>query len=269
MSDERLHAPTLIAVDVGNSRVKWGRFVDGMLTNVVSLPVADAAAHGRQIAAWNLLSPCDGAGSPTCLWAVASVNPDYSRPLVEWIRGRGFATTLELDNPEMLPLRVEVERPEAVGIDRLLDAVAANARRPAGRAAVIVDAGSAITVDAVSADGTFLGGAIAAGLGLSARALNEFTYWLPLIAVASAPEAVGRSTPDAMRSGLFWGIVGAINELVSRVAASLGGDPVVFLTGGDGELMAPHLARPVELVPELTLHGIYLANEHARTGRAN
>ncbi len=266
MSDERSSALNLIAVDVGNSRAKWGRFENGQLRETASLPLGDLAAADAQFATWNINSALVTPHS-SLSWAIASVNPDGSRPIVDWIKARGFQSAVELDDPSLLPLCVELERPAAVGIDRLLDAVAVNARRPAGRAAVIVDAGSAITVDAVSAGGAFVGGTIAAGLSLSARALHEFTYWLPLLDVRSAPAAVGKSTPDAMQSGLFWGTVGAVKELVARVAASLGGDPVVYVTGGDGERLAPHLNRPVELVADLTLHGICLAAQHVKPTR--
>lgn len=250
----------MVAVDVGNSRVKWGLFVDSRLVHVASLPVADESAYDQQLRNWSL------AGTDVN-WSVASVNLDGSESLLRWILDRNFPVPFELNDPAMLPLRVELSRPEAVGIDRLLDAVAVNDRRPAGRPAVIVDAGSAITVDAVGSDGAFIGGTIAIGLGLSARALHEFTYWLPLVQASSPPAPLGQSTPEAMLSGLFWGTVGAIKELVRRVAASLDGVPVVYLTGGDAELLGPHMDRSVELVPELTLHGIHLAYEHFRSHR--
>lgn len=286
----------MIAVDVGNSRMKWGLFVDSKLTESASLPLGDSTAYDEQLHRWQLhgslsrnepspgtqypeLSnqysvPATSAVPPASRdllrnvdWAVATVNPDGSEPLLAWIHDRGFSRPIELDDPAMLPLRVELSRAESVGIDRLLNAVAINARRPAGRPAVVVDAGSAITVDAVTPDGAFIGGAIAIGLGVSARALHEFTYWLPLVQVSAAPAPVGKSTPEAMQSGLFWGTVGAIKELVRRVAARLDGDPLVYLTGGDGELLAPHLDRPVELAPELTLHGIHFAYQYVRSRR--
>ena len=252
-------SPRLIAVDVGNSRVKWGLFILGRPALVASLPLADEDSWDRQLEKWT-----PGAAVN---WAVSSVNPDGSEPLVAWIRTRDFPSPLVLDDPSLLPLRVELDRPEAVGIDRLLNAVAVNDRRPPGTPAVIVDAGSAITVDAVSADGAFVGGTIAIGLGLAARALHEFTYWLPLLTVSAPPPAIGKSTPEAMQSGLYWGAVGAVKELVARVAASLPGQPVVYLTGGDGELLATHLDRPVERAPELTLHGIHLAYQYVRSRR--
>ena len=97
-----------------------------------------------------------------------------------------------------------------VGIDRLVDAVAVNRLREPGRAAVIVDVGTAITVDLVAADGAFLGGSILPGLAMSARAMHEFTDLLPLVDVSELsepPPALGTATEEAMRSGLFWGTV--------------------------------------------------------------
>lgn len=249
---------SVVAVDVGNSRMKAGLFIFGRLARVASLPLHDPADFEKELPLWGA---CSGSAST---WSIASVNPASSAPFVRWLRERGFTSVMELSDPADLPLRVELDRTEAVGIDRLLDAVAVNDRRPPDRPAVIVDAGSAITVDAISRDGAFLGGAIAAGLGLAARGLHEFTFWLPLVSVESPPAAIGKSTPDAMKSGLFWGTVGAIKELVRQVAAPLGGDSIVYLTGGDGERLAPHLGRPVELVSDLTLHGIYLATQHVR-----
>ncbi len=273
------HSRTLIAVDVGNSRVKWGIFIFGRLANVVSLPLGDFTAFDRQALAWQLApdhrspitnhaaatGPLTTHHSPLTSWSVASVNPDGSKPFLDWLHERGVATPLVLDDPSLLPLRVELDKPQAVGIDRLLDAVAVNARRPPGRPAVIVDAGSAITVDAVSAAGSFVGGTITVGMGLSARALHEFTYWLPQVTVTAPPPPLGKSTPDAMKSGLFWGTVGAVKELIHRMTTALDGEPVIYLTGGDSELLAAHLEIPAERVPELTLHGIYLASLHVRS----
>src|SRR5262245_30428798 len=154
----------MIAVDVGNSRLKWGLFHSGQLVHVASLPFSNDDAYDRQLQLW------ESSGS-NANWSIASVNDDGSKGFCDWIERRGFPTPYSLQDPRLLPLRVEVDRPEAVGIDRLLDAVAANARRPPGRPAVIVDAGSAITVDAVSQDGSFVGGTIAIGLSMAGRAL--------------------------------------------------------------------------------------------------
>jgi type III pantothenate kinase len=148
----------------------------------------------------------------------------------------------------------------------LLDAVAANRLRDPQRPAVVVDVGSAITVDLVSSDGAFLGGAILPGIAMSARALHEFTDLLPLIEMAELtvpPPALGTSTVPAMRSGLFWGAVGAIRQLTEQLSDSASGQPQIFLTGGAGPAVAQLLGQSAEHVPHLTLAGIVYAAQSA------
>ena len=115
-----------------------------------------------------------------------------------------------------MPIKVAVERPDWVGIDRLAGAVAANRLRDPKKAAIVVGVGTAITVDLLSADGVFRGGAILPGIAMSARALDEFTDLLPRSPadeLAIQPPALGTSTMAAIQSGLYWGAVGAIREL--------------------------------------------------------
>ena len=163
-----------------------------------------------------------------------------------------------------LPLAVRLDRPDMVGIDRLVDAVAVNRLRD-GRAAVIVDVGTAITVDLVAADGAFLGGSILPGLEMSARALHEFTDLLPFVDVSELsepPPPLGTKTEEAMRSGLFWGTVGAIRQLVEELGREAGNHPQVFLTGGAGAAVAELLVPDAQFVPHLTLAGIALSITH-------
>ena len=122
-----------------------------------------------------------------------------------------------------LPLVVKLPRPDMVGVDRLLDGLAANRLRTPGHPAVVVDVGSAITVDLIDAGGAFLGGAILPGIAMSARALHEFTDLLPQIdmaELAEPPPALGTATVAAMRSGLFWGAVGAVRQLVEQLTGN-------------------------------------------------
>jgi type III pantothenate kinase len=135
--------------------------------------------------------------------------------------------------------------------------------RTEGRAAIVVDLGSAITVDLLSPEGEFLGGAIMPGIGTAARALYERTDLLPLsplVELEQPPAPLGRSTDEALRSGLYWGAVGGIRELIERLSQAQG--PVeVFLTGGAAPAVAELLAsegRQVRFVPHLTLAGIAL-----------
>ncbi len=161
-----------------------------------------------------------------------------------------------------LPLAVRVPEPDRVGIDRLLGAVAANRLRDRERPAIVIDLGSAMTFDLISADGAFLGGAILPGVGMSARALHDFTDRLPQIPMdelAEPPPPLGTSTGEAMRSGLYWGAVGAMRELIVRLRDALGTDnrqPQVFLTGGAAPIVAQFLPGDATYVPHLVLGGI-------------
>ena len=160
-----------------------------------------------------------------------------------------------------LPLTVKLPRPDMVGVDRLLDGLAANRLRTPGRPAVVVDVGLAITVDLLDADGAFLGGAILPGIAMSARALHEFTDLLPQIdmaELAEPPPALGTATVAAMRSGLFWGAVGAVRQLVEQLTGN--SDAEVFLTGGAGPVVAQLMGTAARYVPHLTLAGIALAD---------
>lgn len=252
----------LVAVDVGNTRVKLGLFESataaGLPAPSKTLSLASLDGELAQVETW--LGPL---AANTVNWRIASVNRPTSTRLVEWLRDRAGAERVRLLASTDLPLEVRLARPDMVGIDRLAGAAAANVLRPAGKPAVIVDLGTAIKVDLVGADGAFLGGAILPGIGLSARALHEFTDLLPLINMEDlkeAPAAIGTSTVDAMRSGLFWGAIGAARELIDRFSQVLGGQPQVFLCGGAAASVTKLLAPDARYEPNLVLAGIALAH---------
>lgn len=251
------NARPMIAVDVGNTRTKFGLFApsakDGaeLPTPQTTLDFSGQAADFDELAAWIAPRRVDEID-----WRIASVNRPAGTRLIDWLREQGAAERTRLVTSRDLPLRIELPRPDMVGIDRLLGAAGANLLRDPSRPAVAVDLGTAITIDLVSAEGAFLGGAILPGIGLAARALHEFTDALPLLrmdALAQPPEPLGKSTVDAMQSGLFWGAVGASRELIGQFAAAQSSQPDVFLTGGAGASVAPLLAADCRHVPHLIL----------------
>ena len=203
-------------------------------------------------------------------WCVASVHRDGERRLAAWVRQQPERYLPASAAPRLLPIGISVEQPDRVGTDRLLAAVAANALRDPAAPAVVVDAGTAITVDLVSADGVFQGGVILAGFGTMARALARKTDLLPLVEYTpdDPPPVVGKSTIAAIRSGLFWGSVGAVRELLRRMAEPLEREPQLFVAGGDAAKLAPFLSDRGRIVPELVLAGIGLAWQHVVRGRA-
>jgi type III pantothenate kinase len=164
-----------------------------------------------------------------------------------------------------LPLEVLVAEPHKVGVDRLAAAAAAGLVRRPGCPAIIVDCGTAATVDLVSTAGAFLGGAILPGPALMARALAEGTSRLPAVAALdqSVPPAMpGRSTQEAIAAGIGWGIRGAICRLVEEARAAVGADADVVLTGGWRGAVRDALPGAIEM-PELVLAGIAMAAERA------
>lgn len=215
---------------------------------------------------------------------IAGANPTgIERVLQGWPDDFGAAPSV-INGSENFPLTIDVEEPRKVGIDRLLNAVAANVIRDAGRAAVIVDSGTATTVDYVTSAGGFAGGAILPGFELSARALHHYTALLPLVSIeelaGSAHEPVGQNTRKAIHSGLYWGQVGATRELVSRLSAPFAPPfgsapatsahhdrhrpPVLLLTGGGGPLLKTQL-QDACLEPHLALQGLALVFEAAQS----
>ena len=253
----------ILAVDVGNARIKLG-LVRGTAGGDLPEPAAILTMDGRRPEWARLATWLKELGERHLAWWVASVNRPTHTRLLDWLRGHRPADPVTLIAAGDLPLVVNVPRPDMVGIDRLLDAVAANHLRRPEKPAVVVDVGSAITVDAVSAEGAFLGGAILPGIAMSARAMHEFTDLLPLIEtsdLATPPPSVGTATVPAMQSGLFWGAVGAIRQLVQRFARDCQAEPQVFLTGGTGPAVAELVGYAARHVPHLTLAGIALTTK--------
>ena len=145
---------------------------------------------------------------------------------------------------------------DGFGADRIVDAAAVQSLY--GGPACVVDFGTATTFDAISAEGDYLGGAIAPGLGIAAEALTSRTAKLPRIELTAPPAAIGRNTVHAMQSGLVLGYVGLIEGLVARIQSELGGRAKVLATGGMAHILSD-LTPVIEAVdPMLTLDGLRL-----------
>ena len=153
-----------VVVDIGNSRMKWGVCAGGRVTDVIRLRLDDEVAWDAALAT---LPPPQAAVRK---WAVASVNPPALYRFMGWTHDRGGTVVFERHTD--LPIRVNVDEPEKVGLDRLCGAVAAKGMTPAGTPAITVDVGTAVTVNLIDADGVFQGGAIFPGPRLMARALH-------------------------------------------------------------------------------------------------
>ncbi len=164
-----------------------------------------------------------------------------------------------------LGLRLKVRTPSQVGADRILNALAL--RDLFKGPAIAIDFGTATTFDCVDASGAYIGGAILLGPNSAARALNEFTAKLPLVAVRKPRAAIGKDTEQCLQAGLYFGYLGMIREVLERTRREMGGRPRVVMTGGLASLFLADLPD-VRHEPDLTLRGLRLAAELISAARA-
>jgi type III pantothenate kinase len=271
----------LLAIEVGSSCIKVGWFpAQGGCTSDKSashLPIAAPPLpepeelrriehRGRDAAQWTaeVLDVFEELSlSADCRSVMASVHPAIAETLWQTLTERCDLKVRSLSFQD-IPLVVRLDEPHRVGVDRLLGAVAANRLRLPERSAIVVDMGTATTVNLIAADGAFEGGAILPGPLTSLRALHAATASLPLLgseAVNEPPPAIGKSTQQAMASGAFWGAVGATQELIHHMARDGVSHPDIFLTGGASGAFADVIrfeGRPVRRVPYLVQAGIKL-----------
>lgn len=264
-----------LAIDVGNSRIKFVSLITEFtageshrLPHVVNAcsTLIEGSLPWEEIQDW-----FDDQQIETCQTVVAGSNPrGIERVIQNWPQGV-LPPPVEVLNTADFPLEICVEEPRKVGLDRLLNAVAANRLRDSAQGAIIIDTGTATTIDVVSPKGSFAGGAILPGFELSAKALHNYTALLPLIPVDNLqqeePVVLGKNTTDAIRSGLFWGQLGAIRELVCQQRDQLLPNakqvpPLILLSGGGSALLAPHLEGLVRFEPLLTLQGLALVAQN-------
>jgi len=192
---------------------------------------------------------------------IASVVP----PLDAALR-RACQTSLHQDPlfvTPRLPMGIvnRYKHPAEVGADRLVNAVAVRAltRKPA----IVVDFGTATTLDCISAQGEYLGGAICPGVEMAGDALAERTARLPRVRFQEAPKhALGRTTKESLQSGLFWGYIGLVEGLLTRLKKEMAGSPVLVVTGGLATTIGPHLSGVYRIAPDLTLEGLRILWEH-------
>ena len=153
-------------------------------------------------------------------------------------------------------------KPQEIGTDRIVNALAAY--RKYKKAVIVVDIGTGTTIDAVNSKGEFLGGAIAPGVSLCAVALHEMTAKLPRVLVSRPKRVIGSNTRDCIRSGLFFGCAGLIDNLVREISREMKCKPLVIATGGDAKLISKGSKTIDRVDPNLTLEGLKFIWERKR-----
>jgi type III pantothenate kinase len=162
-----------------------------------------------------------------------------------------------------LGMKINVERPQAVGADRLCNTVAAHERYKG--AVVVVDFGTATNFDVVAENGDFDGSVIAPGANLSVEALYQAAALLPRVAIHRAQDVIGHDTISAMQSGVYWGYVGLIEGLITRIKSEYGKPMTAVATGGLSHLFRPDIPSIEHVDPDLTIRGLMLI--HARNAK--
>ncbi|MCD6303557.1 MAG: type III pantothenate kinase [Planctomycetes bacterium] len=245
--------PHVLACDVGNSAIHLAHVCGEEVTDFQSIGTGELdQLAGRLAELWRRIP------EPRRLVA-CSVNPPALERLEEAAGGIGQDVLL-VGRELPLPIATDLPSPQAVGTDRLCAAVAAYDRL--GVACVVADCGTAITIDCVSAEGVFLGGAILPGLAMAAESLHQRTAQLPRVEPSEATWTFGKDTRQAIVGGILATARGALRELVESYATELGQWPIVILTGGDAHLICPHpgdggLVQAI--VPDLAVRGAAMA----------
>src|SRR5579863_6486120 len=246
----------LLALDVGNTNLTIGAF-DG--TKLVAhwrlRTVHDQTADEWGILLRNLFSLSGHDIAKVDGVIVSSVVPPLDASLAS-MAPRYFRSEALFVNPADAGLTMRVDQPAEVGADRVVNGVAAFQKY--GGPCIIVDLGTAVNFDVVSAKGEYLGGVITAGIGISIAALFSKTARLPMVAFREPEKLIGTNTVACLQSGFYYGSLGMIDGILERLIAELGPQTKVIATGGQAGLIA-HLSKYVKQIDEhLTLEGLRL-----------
>ncbi|MBK9155963.1 MAG: type III pantothenate kinase [Chloracidobacterium sp.] len=242
----------LLAIDIGNSSIKFGIFEADKLVDRFSIPtVREYSVEELQFDRlrvqrerfFNIDSIIVGS-------VVPELDPTISEALIRQLK----VTPIFVDHSFDFGLAVEYAPLSDLGIDRLVNASAAF--REYAAPLIVCSFGTATTIDAVTAEGKFLGGAIAPGMKLMAESLKRGTAKLPLASLDPPVSLFGNSTEGSIRSGVFYGYIGSVEGIVRRFSAAIEGRPKVVGTGGFGRLVHDHAEILDVFDEELTLNGL-------------
>ena len=244
---------TFLAIDVGNTRLKWALYEAPQQGAALLAQGAEFLDHIDRLAesAWASLP------APTRMLGCVVAGDAVKRRVEEQMELWDVSANWVVASAQEAGLRNGYDHPSRLGCDRWVAMIGARqhllARGPA-RPLIVVMVGTAVTVEAIDIDGTFLGGLILPGHGIMLRALESGTAGLhvPTGEVTDFPT----NTSDALTSGGTFAIAGAVQRMVDNLQRHCGLEPVVYMTGGAGWKMAPSMSTPCELVDGLIFDGL-------------
>lgn len=241
----------LLAIDIGNTNIKTGIFDGDSLIKSCKL-ISSKNLHENQFenALRELIRDYD---IDTCV--IASVVNEVTAIVKKVSDDVLKLNSVVINNESDFGLKINVKNPNEPGIDRLANANAAKNNYPLP--AIIVDAGTAITFDIISAEGEFIGGLIMPGLDLQFNSLSKNTSQLPELSIEKFNNVIGGSTKEAILSGVVCGTAYAIEGLINKCENELGEKAVLIATGGQIDVISQYMSRKFDYnVPELTLEGL-------------
>ena len=243
----------LLAIDIGNSRI--GMAVSDSDGIHAVQRVATARPNTWAAALGEVWAGVSGARSSAVV--IGSVAPEVTARLSALIEESCGQKPLLVRDDLPLPLPLEIDNPAEVGVDRVCCAAAAHDR--IGGSCAVASFGTATTIDCVSSDGRFLGGAILPGMDMSCETLYDRTAQLPRVKPAAPNGPFARNTHDAIVNGVAYAAVGALREIVERFATELREWPQLVITGGNAPIVSALADYIDAVVPDLCLMGIALA----------
>jgi type III pantothenate kinase len=251
----------LLVVDVGNTQTHFGAVRDGEITEHWRFATERGSTSDELGAALRNLLALRGLGfADITETAVSSTVPELAPEWAAVARRYLDHEALIVGPGVKTGMPIRLENPRELGADRLVNALAAWTRFQ--RACIVVDFGTAITYDVVSAEGEYLGGIISPGLEISLEALAQRAAKLPRIELGEPRSLIGKSTVDAVRSGIVYGFAGQVDGIIGRLRAELGEDAPVIATGGLAHHLVPSFTESVGEVDDLlTLEGLRLIYE--------
>ena len=248
----------LLAIDCGNTNISFAVF-DGATVVAKWRASSQANKTADEHAVWltQLMQLAGISASDIDRAIIANVVPPATYALRSLCERYFGVKPLFVGQPGVeTGVPVRIERPEQVGVDRLVNCVAAQERY--GGPLIVIDFGTATTFDIVGPDGGYEGGVIAPGINLSIEALYRAAAQLPRITPEKPAQVIGKATAPAMKSGVFWGYIGLIEGLVARIQAEYGAEMRVISTGGLAPLFAEATDAIGEVDGDLTLRGLHL-----------
>lgn len=257
----------LLVIDVGNTNLVLGVYREDELAGSWRLATArdrTADEYGiltRQLVDGTYSGALDGA-------IVCSVVPPLNSAIAEMVRGFFQVDPVFVEPGVKTGIAIHVDNPQEVGADRIVNCVAAYERF--GGPTIIVDFGTATTFDLVTAKAEYAGGVIAPGLSIAAEALFARAARLPRVDIRRPPQVIGTNTVVNMQSGIYFGYLGLVDGILTRIKREVRGLKRVIATGGLATLFENDSEHIDEIDPELTLKGlkiIYDRNRTAKRGR--